>query len=79
MAAWNKKGIDAARQSRSNPCTDTKRAETCAAPRHVDAPRDVYFIFSFKERAAWGGRGWRCQTMPFYFILFPCSADHELD
>ena len=50
---------------------------TCVAPRHVDAPRDLFiylFIFSPNEQRNAGGR---CQT--FYFYFFPCSADHERD
>ena len=31
-------------------CTGARRTDTCVAPRHVDASRDVCFIFS--ERAA---------------------------
>ena len=51
------------------PCTDARRTETCVAPRHVDASRDFYFIFS--ERATWGkGEG---SVLPDFLFccLFP--------
>ena len=62
--------------SRRNPCTDARRTETCVAPRHVDASRDIYFIFS--ERAAWGGGGCAAARLSF-LVSFPCSADYERD
>ena len=48
-----------------NPCKDARRTETCVtstcvAPRHVDASRDFYVIFSPNEQR--GGGGGRCQT-----------------
>ena len=46
-------------------CTGGRQTETCAAPRHVDAPRDFYFIYS--ERATWEV-GVRCQT--FSLVVF---------
>ena len=36
-------------------CTGARQTETCVAPRHVDASRDFYFIYS--ERATWEVRG----------------------
>ena len=60
------------REARPEP--GARWTETSVAPRHVDASRDFYFIFS--ERATWGGR--RCQTL-FILFSFPCSADHERD
>ena len=78
MAAWMKQEEDAARStSRRNPCTDTRRIETCVAPRHVDASRDFYFIFS--EREAWGGGGGGCAARLSLLFPFLCSADHERD
>ena len=67
---------------------DTRRpAEDCVAPRHVDASRDHYFIFS--KRAA---RGYlyilrSILKIKIIFLLarlvilfyFFCSADHERD
>ena len=49
----------------------------CVAPRHVDASRDLFFIFYFflRTNSAGVGGGERCQT--FYFSFFPFSADHE--
>ena len=60
------------REARPEP--GARWTETSVAPRHVDASRDFYFIFS--ERPTWGGG--RCQTL-FILFSFPCSADHERD
>ena len=64
-----------------NPCTDARRTEafvtpTCVAPRHVDASRDFDFDF-LRTSSVEGGGG----ALPdfLFFILFPCSADHERD
>ena len=48
---------------------------TCVAPRHVDASRDCYFLFSPNEQRAGGG------ALPdfFFFFFSPCSTDHERD
>ena len=37
---------------------------TCVAPRHVDAPRDLFFL---------------CAARLFLLLFFSCSADHERD
>ena len=41
--------------------------------------RVIFFYFSPNEQRArgGGGGGGRCQT--FYFLFFPCSADHKRD
>ena len=55
---------------------DARRAETCVAPKHVDASRVFYFIFS--ERAALGGGG-GCAAILSLLFSFLCSADHMRD
>ena len=50
---------------------------TCVAPRHVDAPRDIFFCFSFFLRTS-SARGGGAARL-FFFFFFPCSADHEWD
>ena len=51
-----------------NPCTDARRTETCVAPRHIDASRYFYFIFS--QRAAWGGGWGRGGALPDFLFRF---------
>ena len=72
--AWNfvKRHPSAKPTSRRNPCMDARRTETCVAPRHKDASRDIYFIFS--QRAAW-----RAGAARLFLFLFPCPADLERD
>ena len=43
--------------SRRNPCADARQTETCVAPRHVDASRDLFYLF-------WGG------ALPDFFFFF---------
>ena len=57
------------------PCTGARRTETCVAPRHIDASRDLNFIFSYEyqyinnERCGrWGEGG----ALPDYDFIF-CS------
>ena len=52
---------------------------TCVAPRHVDAPRDFFYLFfSPNEQRVGGGRGGGGGALPdFPSSFFPCSADHE--
>ena len=51
---------------------------TCVAPKHVDAPRDFYFIFLRTSSARGVGRGEGVARL-FLLFFFPCSADHERD
>ena len=56
--------------------TGTRRAETCVAPRHADASRDLYSLFS--KRVAWGeGEGDAARLS--YVLSFPGSIDHARD
>ena len=49
---------------------------TCVAPRHVDAPRDFFILFSILRTSSARGEG----ALPgFFFFFFPCSADHKRD
>ena len=48
---------------------------TCVAPRHVDAPRDLFLIFSERAARAGGGGG----GGGFFLLFFLCSADRERD
>ena len=72
------KGLIATHESKKS-CTAARLTETCAAPRHVDASRYFYCIFS--ERAVWGeggGEAARLESTPcivsFRMIFFDLVA-----
>ena len=56
-------------------CTGARQTKTCAALRHVDASRELHFIFS--ERAGCVGEGGRRKLSLLF--SFPCLANREQD